>query len=216
MTCPAHQLAASRQMLVKEDVDLIRSLVKKLPDDSVTVVDLGAGSGTSALSVFAERESAVTIYGIDYEEDVLNWASKAVENIGREADWVPVVGDIGEIPEIGKVDLLLLDVNGDTETILRRWLPVLSPQAYIWVHDYGKPRDFGLNYDPQKSVKQGIDLLVKEKLIDEVEISGLGWGGQVHQESKAPAEKPARKTKSTPKEDDEGDSDRGTPKATDE
>lgn len=49
MSCAAHGLAKSRNLLKVEDVDLIQEIVKQyyLEREFLQVVDLGVGSGTT-------------------------------------------------------------------------------------------------------------------------------------------------------------------------
>src|SRR3990172_13376769 len=76
MTCAAHALAASRRMLVAEDVDFIQELVQALlpRDDGLThlAIDLGAGSGTTALSIFAASPE-IRVTTIDPDEEAMGW-----------------------------------------------------------------------------------------------------------------------------------------------
>lgn len=197
MTCPAHDLAASRRMLVKADVDLIRDSVATLlgrsisraaPTVGVYVVDLGAGSGTTALAVFAEAPPGDTkVVTIDNDEDALNWAQAAVENIGRRNDWTRLDADskdpvaAAQVAEDGiGIDLLLLDCSHDYEGVkaeLALWLPDVNITGIVWVHDYGDPADFGLASEATPGVKKAVDELVDAGELDQLETRGLGWAG---------------------------------------
>ncbi len=90
MTCNAHALAASRRMLVRQDVDLIqetvRAVAKGTRAKNLTVVDIGAGSGTTSLSAL-EAGPPVTVYSYDDDPSAMNWAEQAVKNIGRLDVW---------------------------------------------------------------------------------------------------------------------------------
>ncbi len=154
MSCPAHGLAASRGMLVKGDVDLIRDTIAHMSDSKeLLVVDLGSGSGTTALSVFAERANGVKIIGIESKEKELYWASVAVENIGRTKDWTPIIGDVldKEVQPPKKVDFLMIDIIGNIRTILETWLPRMAPGGAVWIHSPNDP-----------SVQEVISRLVSE------------------------------------------------------
>ncbi|KKL97429.1 hypothetical protein LCGC14_1834620, partial [marine sediment metagenome] len=94
MSCNAHALAASRRMLVAQDVDLIQETLRQVAKGTrvknLTVVDIGAGSGTTALSAL-EAGPDVTVYSYDDDPDAINWAEEAVKNIGRSDDWHKLV-----------------------------------------------------------------------------------------------------------------------------
>lgn len=140
MSCPAHDLAASRKMLAAEDVDLIREVVAKLPSGA-TVVDVGAGSGTTALSVFAERRD-VRLVSIEADVDTMNWARQAVDNIGCSRGWDDRVEDALNAAtsfadaHAGFIILDAAHTESDVEAELRAWLPKLVPGGYLLVHDY--------------------------------------------------------------------------------
>ena len=96
MTCAAHGLARTRGFLLGEDVDLIRKLAKQIRSRRRSpiplVADIGAGSGTTALSVFAELPPGqVHVYTYDVDQANLDWAALAVANEGRSADWTPML-----------------------------------------------------------------------------------------------------------------------------
>ena len=184
MSCAAHGLAASRKMLVQEDVDLIREAVAMLPSDRVVqVVDLGLGSGTTALSVFAERLENVRVLSVDSD---VYWGSEAVKNIGRLDDFRAVKDSIltasAEISD-GEVDMLIVDCDpDDTERILKVWIPKLAAGALVWVHDYGDPKEFGVpfnRYEKNEAVSRDVGVIVNAGLLEEIKVSGLGWLGRL-------------------------------------
>lgn len=197
MTCPAHALAASRRMLVKEDVDLIRSLVQdRLKEVTrtqnapsayrVRVVDLGAGSGTAALAVFAEAPPGrVRVLTVDNEDEALNWAELAVGNIERADDWERITADAADSSSYGgdgpAIDLLLVDAEHTYQGVkdeLAAWLPMLRDGGLVWVHDYGDPKDFGLHSKMTTGVKRAVNELVRKGELEEIETRGLGWAGR--------------------------------------
>lgn len=174
MSCAAHELAVSRRFLEWEDVDLIRHLVSMIPEPAARVVDLGAGSGTTALSVFAERPTGVHVWTVDHHEEALMWSGKAVANIGRSADWTPILGKSVNIPplEDGGFDLLLLDTSHEYEDTIQEleiWLPRLRGEKLVWCHDYrGYP-----------GVTQAVDELVGLGVLKQIDVRGLGWAGRL-------------------------------------
>lgn len=185
MSCPAHDLAASRKMLVQEDVDLIRKLVSKLPHDrDVVVVDLGLGSGTTALSVFAERTEKIHVYSYD-NTDEGRWGELAVHNIGQREHFTWIVSKAEEPalgPDSSSVDLLLLDASHTQEGLKREfeaWLPRIRDEGLIWIHDYGDPADFGLAAKKSPGIATVVKQMMKDGILLELEIAGLGWAGRI-------------------------------------
>lgn len=189
MTCPAHALAASRRMLVKEDIDLIRELVKDRlktstpPAYRVRVVDLGAGSGTVALAVFAEAPPGrVRVVTVDNEAEALDWAGLAIGNIERADDWERIQADAADSSSCGlDFDLLLVDAEHTYQAVkdeLATWLPTLREGGLVWVHDYGDPKDFGLHSKVTPGVKRAVNELVRKGELEEIETRGLGWAGR--------------------------------------
>src|SRR3990167_775411 len=179
MTCPAHALAASRNRLTQEDVNCIRSLSSKLSPKAI-VADVGAGSGTTALSVFAERDGDIKIISVDNDETELHWATQAVKNIGKEEFFSPIFADAIEAAKQFRsfyFDMLLVDISFNVREILTAWLPKLKAGAPVWIHDYGNPRDFGINQDPAIEVKLAVDKLLKADKLDNGRVAGLAWYG---------------------------------------
>ena len=141
MTCPAHSLAASRGMLTQEDVDAIGKLVDELPTDrDVTVIDLGLGSGTTALAVFAKRTSRIHVYSVDNRPNEAYWGALAVENIGQKDNHSVLIGDSRGVEDApGNIDLLLVDAINTAEGVkeeLRAWLPLVRGGGFIWVNNW--------------------------------------------------------------------------------
>ena len=140
MSCPAHALAASRRMLALEDVDLIREVASQLPAGA-TVVDVGAGSGTTALAIFAERDD-LRVVSIEADVNTMNWCRQAVENVGASEGWDDRVEDAVEaaasFPD-AHASFIILDAaheEDDVRAELEAWLPKLAPGGYLLVHDY--------------------------------------------------------------------------------
>ena len=140
MSCPAHALAASRRMLAAADVDLIQEVVADLPPGA-TVVDVGAGSGTTALSVFAVRDD-LRVVSIEADANTMNWCRQAVENVGASEGWDDRVEDAIEVaasfPD-GHASFIILDVaheEKDVKAELEAWLPKLAPGGFLLVHNY--------------------------------------------------------------------------------
>lgn len=185
----AARLAASRMFLHADDVALIQQIVRDLrlglpSAHRLTVVDLGAGSGTTALSVLDEDESA-EIITVDIDPEAVEWARKAVRNCYPEAQWSGVTADAADAALLHAtffgttIDLLLHDAGhgrDDVDRDLRAWLPIMEPGARLWVHDYGDPpAAWGQPSSP--GVREAVDQLVAEGRIAEYATAGLGWYG---------------------------------------
>lgn len=173
MSCAAHSLAVSRRFLDWEDVDLIQELAKGLPAGA-RVADLGAGSGTTALSVFAVCPD-IKVYTVDHSGEAIYWSGKAVENIGRYADWFPIHGDSISVIDKAKIyspfDMLMIDTSHEyQETVdeLSHWLPLVKPNGPVWLHDYR---------GEYPGVPKAVDEAVERGELKPYAIKGLGWGG---------------------------------------
>lgn len=175
MSCPAHALAVTRRFLDYEDVDLIREMVAMLPvDRDVQVVDLGAGSGTTALAVLAERRERIAVVTVDHSGEALRWAGLAVKNAYGLEQWHGVEAD--SVDEAGafadeSVDLLLLDTSHEYEptvTELNAWLPKVRPGSPVWLHDYR---------GEYPGVPRAVEEFVAAGRLRLHAVRGLGWGG---------------------------------------
>lgn len=174
MSCAAHALALSRGFLVTEDVDLIQKCVALLEDvPFLFVVDLGAGSGTTALSVFAVRPlGTVNITTVEHSAASLNSTGVVVANVGRMADWNPILDDtIDAAPwYLAPIDLLMIDTSHEydqTVAEIEAWLPKVT--GIVWFHDY-------LGEYP--GCRQAIDEAVARGEIEMLYQEGLGWAGR--------------------------------------
>lgn len=177
----AKRLAASRRFLLEEDVEVIQQAVAMLADrNPLLVADLGAGSGTTALSVFDVREDAQVVT-VDIDADALHWAEAAVRNAYPDALWWGYQRSADNpVTSVRPFDLLLHDAGHTREDVdgdLRAWLPHLAPGALIWVHDYlPPPVDWGQPDSP--GVRQAIRALEIGGLIEGISVGGLGWLGR--------------------------------------
>lgn len=186
MSCAAHALASSRNMLVAEDVDLICWAVRQFPAYlDVEVLDVGAGSGTTALAVFAARARRITVTAIDNSPKNLAWAREAVKNIGRADDFTTEHRDSADSSDwLLPIDLLLLDAMHTYEGVhaeLAAWLPHMARGGYVWVHDYGNPADFGWGELASPGVKRAVDQAMFAGTLVEIDCPlprGLGWLGR--------------------------------------
>jgi predicted O-methyltransferase YrrM len=177
---PAYQLAASRLFLAQEDVTAIEGLVRDLGRGPVRVIDLGAGSGTTALAVLCANPKA-HVTTVDRDEEALGWARLNVRPHFPEAIWVPLLADAAAAAALypaRNVNLLLHDAGHGYEDVwrdVRAWLPLLRPGACVWVHDYGPPPWGGEDYP---DVRRACGDLVQAGLLVEVGTPGMGWIGR--------------------------------------
>src|SRR3990167_10103062 len=185
MTCLAHQLAATRNMLVAEDVDLLRELTALLPTDrDVLVADFGSGSGTTALAIFAERQKNIRVISVDINLELLGYCSTVVEQIGCTPFHTIFAGDTSK-PDFRQkkwrdlnapIDLLLIDTSHELEATrleLDIWLPKLVAGGYLWMHDYEKsPYDVA-----PPGVKIATNEAVSKGVVNKYKQIGCSWSG---------------------------------------
>lgn len=178
----ALRLAASRMFLMAADVELIQQIVREQPPGKIAVIDLGAGSGTTALAVLDEREDA-QITTIDISAENVDWAGLAVRNVYPDADWVGVVADAADVSHRDlshPVDLLLHDASHERQHVeadIRAWLPYLRPETgRVWVHDaFAPPAGWGQPASP--GVTEAIVGMIADGLLKPLGYGGLGWYG---------------------------------------
>lgn len=136
--CMAHQMAATRNFLTRADVDALHQIASSLPLQA-NVVDLGAGSGTTALAIFHVRPKA-HIFTVDHSETAMNWTQKAIENMHYVEQWSRTVADSWQAFDLaGGIDLLMIDAGHDYEDVKRdfeAWAPQLVVGRPVWFHDY--------------------------------------------------------------------------------
>lgn len=173
MSCTAHKLAVSRNFLRTEDVDHIRSIVENLQIGS-TVVDLGAGSGTTALSVFAQSRS-LTVFTFDISPENVEWARKAIAIENLELFWNGEQCDSSEAAQKfddNSVDFLMIDTSHEEEHTYRElvaWWPKIKIGGYLWMHDY---------VGEYPGVKIAIEKFFQDFQNGESKILGLSWSCQ--------------------------------------
>jgi predicted O-methyltransferase YrrM len=170
MTCAAHRLATTRHFLTLEDVDLIQHLVRSLPG-ALTIADIGAGSGTTALAVMCANP-AVKLWTVDVSQENLDWAKLALRNAGF-IETKFCLGDAAASAAIfddSEFDMVMLDTSHEYEATkreIRAWLPKLREEGTFWLHDYRG--EYG--------VRTAVEEAVAEKLLVPYILGGLGWSG---------------------------------------
>lgn len=183
MSCVAHTLAVNRGLLVAEDVDLIQEAVRMLPKRRVRVVELGVGSGTSALAVLSQRQEDIEMWSVDHDPVALTSAQAAITGSGFVGLWQAVLAESSEAAAgfVGReVDLLLVDaghLEAEVRADLEAWLPLVRRGAPVWCHDYrggfGQPE--GQAEWPE--VKPVVDAFVADGRLRRVKLAGWGWLG---------------------------------------
>jgi len=182
MGCAAHALARSGGMLCEADVDLIREAVAKLSPNSL-VVDLGVGWGTTALSVFAERQD-IEVISFDCHEEALERSQLALKHAGVPLEkWYGIQADSafregevilrygGEPTTLESVGLVILDTSHlytDTVAEIKAWLPRLASNGYMLFHDYDAKN--AICHWPE--VKKAVDPFLEMGQLDRVKRQG--------------------------------------------
>lgn len=167
--------------LTKEDVDDIIMLVEMLRSHDPVVVDLGAGTGNTALAVLQTKpESKVWTFDNNFEN--LNWAFKNLQAFEIDtSNWFPVNKDASIIlEEMESIDLLLHDADHSEESVrkdLHAWLMTcLQTGSIIWVHDYLSMSGAEENYPGVKIV---CDEFVEKGYLEQIPTTGIGFAARV-------------------------------------
>jgi Methyltransferase domain len=143
----AFELALAFGYLSYSEVIGLKAIAQMLPTHA-SCMNLGAGSGTSALAVCEDRPDIIATFrtidiaqsnpygGLDNETNAFNNAGVACP--------VHILGDTVEIAKTWTepLDYLFIDDDhGETHLRdeIRLWLPFLKPNGIIAFHDYGAP-----------------------------------------------------------------------------
>lgn len=177
----AHELAATRLFLAQEDVDCIEGLARNLQmvheERRIAVVDLGAGSGATALAVYCAAPRAM-VSTIDRDGDALEWAGVNVRAYFASVDWLPVCADAAAAAALWEdrtVDLLLHDAGHECADVLhdpRAWYPKLRAGAPVWMHDAFKA---GWSSEWYPGVTAAVCQLINEGTFEHDRFAGPGW-----------------------------------------
>lgn len=173
----AHALAISRRFLLVEDVDLIQEAVRTLPQDrSVLVVDLGAGSGTTALSVFDVRPENVRVLTVDHDPVAMDSTRQCMTNAEYVQNWFGFLTESDDtLPAqalfAGPYDMLMVDAGHEYEEVRRdlaAWLPLVREGGIVWCHDFT---------ESYPGVIAAVDEAVADGRLVFVKAAGWGWLG---------------------------------------
>lgn len=139
----AYALAHTRRMACADDIALLATVMDTLPDIA-TVVQLGAGSGTMSLAVYAIRPQCFMLT-VDTDQQSLNYEAQALANstgdptILEHAQLHITSKRAGENYRAVNIDLLIVDADHSHEGVkndLIAWMPNMKRDSLIYVHDY--------------------------------------------------------------------------------
>ena len=158
-TMSAKKLGKVFGYLQPKEIELLDRLVKMLPKDPL-VINLGAGVGTSAMTILEARDDAfVVTVDIEGGENPLGGLLNE-EHILRGANWLHRrAGICSESATAGKnwwrykeeswwrrkVDMIIHDAAheyGPITTEIKAWLPRVRAKGIIVAHDYSS-KDWG-------------------------------------------------------------------------
>lgn len=180
MTNPAYALAASRLFLSQDDVAAIEGIMHSVRHELPRVIDLGAGSGTTALAVFGVNQQA-GVFTVDRELEALQWSLANVRPHFPDVYHATVLEDSAKAAERFSdetVDVLLHDAGHEYDDVHRdilAWWPKLKPGAWVWIHDFSPPPWGGEDYP---GVSRACEALVLAGHLYEVGRPGMGWIGR--------------------------------------
>lgn len=134
----AYRLARGIGYLSVDEVSFIKKIARILPAQA-TVVNIGAGSGTSIIAILEDRPD-VEVWSVDISNT--NGVSQFEEAkvIDRIA---PLIGDSKAIDYPGPAIHLLFVDGGHLQDEIRgdiaAWIPRMDEHGIVMYHDYGSP-----------------------------------------------------------------------------
>lgn len=166
--------------LFAAELNELKRLAVSLPDNP-TVINIGAGAGTSGLA-FMESRGDIRLCTIDITDESSPYGClEAERDLFRRAnfptagqDWVQINGDSSKVPWDGdKVDMVFVDGGHSYKECaadIDAWLPRIKNGGIISVHDFDKDAVFSLGLEnegkaPSPRAWPGVDRAVKEKLL---------------------------------------------------
>lgn len=187
-TTDSESVRQSFGYLFRAELEALKELAQSLPADPV-VINIGAGSGTSALA-FLESRSDIRLYSIDKQKESSPFGclegEKQVANkagFGNHPHYHQIHGDSKAVGKdwIGPaVDMVFIDgdhsyagCSGD----IFHWTPHIKDNGILIVHDYDKARVFarkakeGANDGgPHPAILVGVNMAVGRHLLDRYEV----------------------------------------------
>lgn len=166
-----------------EEIDELKRLAQLLPENPV-VVNIGAGGGTSGLTLLESRPD-LTLYTLDIQDEssplgCLEGERNAVleSGVNYTGRWFQICGDskdIGRNWQQGQVDMVFVDGDHSYEGCvgdIQAWLPHIKPGGVMALHDYKKDDN-----KPHRGVDCGVDdvLMGKYELIACIETLVSFW-----------------------------------------
>jgi predicted O-methyltransferase YrrM len=162
----AYELADWLGYLSRAEVDVLKLLAEMLPDNP-TVVNIGAGGGTSALAML-EARADLRLWTVDLQREssplgCLEGEMNALRNAGvaYEGRYWQIWNDSKSVDWTeGPVDLVFIDGDHSYEGCrgdIKAWLPRIKRGGLLALHDYHKPPDD----KPHPGVDQAVDELLR-------------------------------------------------------
>jgi len=146
------------------DVQLIGRAIKELPEWP-TIVQLGAGSNTLALAVFAYDRNA-TLFSMDAKEEGHHYEMQALKNASININngcYFNLISDSAEAGKQwyeGKIDMVIMNAARDYQSVkddIQAWIPHVN--GFFFMHLYNaqdEPKHF-------PGVKEACDELLGSK-----------------------------------------------------
>jgi len=145
MTKTAYDLSDWLGYLKHDEIDLLKTAADLLPPYP-TIVNIGAGAGTSSLAVSETRPDA-NIYTVDIHERGPLGSLEGERNAFRAAERkhpTQILGDSAVVCKswaaTRKIDMLIIDGDHTERGVaadIDGWLPFVKPGGYLVFHDYG-------------------------------------------------------------------------------
>lgn len=148
----SYELARSFGYMTRNEVKLLKSLVMRIESDSPTLVNIGAGAGTSTLAM-REVKLDANLISIDISKGGPLGGFEGETNAFNKARMTPPVQVLGKSHDLaakwgvtwgaGEIDLIFID-DGHLEPEIRGdilgWRPHMKRSGVMVFHDYGSPR----------------------------------------------------------------------------